>query len=334
MSYNVEWLYKGKTSAHLVVEQIARAPVDVIGLQEVSDSNGPAYYGFPETQGAVNSANETLQELSDEIFDATGVRYAWIDGEPDYSASYFGGRNIRNAFLYRVNGDNPISYAGEGLPPYSTADASMPGYRLPNPNLAIADASRPWKPPLVATFRKGAMGASSGAYQCGRSFTVVSLHLKSGSSGEAQRVQEAEYVANQTSLLVEAGVDDVAVLGDFNDIQGSVKPVFDSIGFVNLWSLNTYRSTEGVVTENRPNGPYTVSSASYDSGLDNIYVPSWSRSRVIPDLLWLRHPSERFHAPDHQPLVAEIEFATRLGCSTIKQDYSELKCCGRSKGNK
>jgi len=316
MSYNVQNLhpYRPLGFKH-ITEQIVRAPTDVIALQEICDNNGPSIYGESETQAEIISASAVLDKLVGLIYNETGVQYGWIDGEPEAYGSGGGWPtvNIRQATLYRTNGNNPISYAGLQVPPFHSAtDASPPaGYRLPKPVIPENERHNDeWRPVLVSTFGK-----------CGAHFTVSNAHLKSGTSGNSnpQRTAEGAYVAEHMNHLLKTE-DNVVAVGDFNDIMETVSDAFESRGFRRLWKKNGAGSH---------GGPYTYASDGYNSQLDNIFVPSWSAASMTSDLLQLRHPAERFLESDHQPLVANVEFQM-AGCTATKAGYQVSECCGRA----
>ena len=313
MSYNVQNLHLTRPlGLKHIPEQIARAPTDVIALQEICDNNGPSLFGEPDTQTEVISASAVLDDLVERIFNASGVQYAWIDGEVEAYGSGGGWPtvNIRQATLYRTSGNNPISYAGAQVPPFYDGVAFPAGYRLPKPN--ISEESRhndEWRPVLVTTFEK-----------CGTPFTVSNSHLKSGTSGNSnpQRTAEGIYVAEHMKHLLSTA-DNVVAVGDFNDIMETVADAFESRGFRRLWKKNGPGSA---------GGPYTYVSDGYNSQLDNIFVPHWSAATMTTDLLQLRHPAERYLESDHQPLVANVDFQAS-GCAATRTNYRTSECCGR-----
>ena len=319
MTFNVENLFPQQKQMGAIADMILRAPVDVIALQEIGDNNGAPVYGWSETQDEIIDASETLNALIDAIkAKDANVVYDFIDGQPEQFNSGGGwpGVNIRNAFLYKKSGNNPIAYAGSKVPDWSAhIDPTKASYRLMNPNSTLIPE---WRPPLVATFQK-----------CSQSFTAVSAHFKPGTgTGRSDvRLLEGKFLSTELSELAKSNSHIVA-LGDFNDIEGTVRDEFVKRDWDALWKTNVYINENGEVKEGRPSGPWTYNTKDWNSQLDNIFVPQRTmRPEVFSDLLHLTQESDRYHESDHQPIVARLHFNSQLSCDDTSMVYQTRGCC-------
>ncbi|NEO91873.1 MAG: endonuclease [Moorea sp. SIO3G5] len=193
----------------LIASQIVNnlATPDIIGLQEIQDNDGSVAPGGSD----VISASDTLQLLIDEIVEAGGPQYEFIDNtfiEDDLNGGQPGG-NIRVAYLYNPERVDLVPGSVQTILdiPQSEPDNPFTGSRLP----------------LAATFEFNE-----------QEVTVVNNHFSSrgGSDplfgaiqppeigGETERVEQAQ--ANNDfvdSILAENPSANVVVLGDLNGFQ-------------------------------------------------------------------------------------------------------------------
>lgn len=186
------------TLAQAVVLQ-ANSP-DIVALQEIQDSDGAEMTKVVEASKTYALLIQTIEELS-------GIRYQWVDINPELDAD--GGQpggNIRNGFLFNpdrvslVEGSAKI-FGGDEL---------------------VYENSRK---PLIAQFRET---------KSQQTIACINLHLASkrhqnsifapiepGVDAKLSvRVDQASIVAAQVEKLKESGVD-YYVTGDFNDTEFS-----------------------------------------------------------------------------------------------------------------
>lgn len=219
---------------------------DIIGLQEVQDSNGA-------TDSGVVSASESLRELIQAIYNQSGVLYAAVDSEPvnnqDGGAP---GGNIRPAYLFRVDRISVTDGGGaldqlNGLRLDPTGDDATTSYieliyKLPTS--ARIGNGLAWFEPY-----KDANGVDQGGTRksvpvvfqsklSGENLLLVNNHLNSkGGSlplfGTDQTTSPANEDLNQSAYRREAQADTIreyvtsklgvvpkaVVLGDINDYQ-------------------------------------------------------------------------------------------------------------------
>jgi len=196
---------------------------DIIGVTEVQDNNG-------EQPGPDNAqANESYERLIDEIVDAGGPEYEYVNIDPVYNAD--GGApnaNIRVGFLYNPDRVSlPTDENGNALPEgdATTAVGYEDGQLTHNPgridpqNGAFADSRKP----LAAQFN----------FQ-GEDVIVIVNHWNSkggdtplfGSTqppvygSEEQRVEIAQVVYDFISEVKAENPDaNIVSVGDFNDFQ-------------------------------------------------------------------------------------------------------------------
>ena len=186
------------TLAQAVVLQ-ANTP-DIVALQEIQDSDGAEISEVVEASKTYELLIATIEELS-------GVRYEWIDIDPELDAD--GGQpggNIRNGFLF-----NPARI--------SLVDGSAMVFG------ADESAFENSRKPLVARFRE---------QKSQKEIACINLHLASkrhqnsifapvdpGVDAKlAVRVQQASVVAAHIETLAASGID-YYVTGDFNDTEFS-----------------------------------------------------------------------------------------------------------------
>ena len=279
---------------------------DILGLQEIQDSNGAQIFDALGNIDGVNSASETLELLIAAIAAAGGPVYEYIE-TPDMPQTYFDdegnlvrpvggqpGGDIRNAFLY-----NPeqVSFVEGSLDVITDGD----GDEFPFFEGRI---------PLVATFDYN-----------GEEVTVVNVHLSS-KSGSApimgvdqpfdtdaaqedpnfngsvdQRQQQADAVVAYIEAL---GADaNVVVLGDFNE--------FEFVGPVETFEAAGLTNTTNLLDEDER---YTFVFGGNSQSLDHILVSESLAGATEVDIV---HVNAEFastdeRASDHDPVIIQIDF--------------------------
>lgn len=253
----------------------------IIALQEVQDSSGSANDG-------VVSASDTLDLLTQEIYEQSGIQYEWIDNTfiGDLTSGGQPGGNIRTAYLYNpayvtLDEESVDTISGQG-----TGEA-FEGARLP----------------LVAAFEFA-----------GETFTFVNVHFSSkGGSAPIMGVQQ-DFAARQEDVTVNgslderqlqatavadyvAELDNVVVLGDFNEFE-FVSPVaiIEDAGLTNL--TNTLDEDER----------YSFIFQGNSQSLDHILISDALAADATFDVVHLNSEfaSTDDRSSDHDPLVASL----------------------------
>lgn len=186
------------TLAQAVVLQ-ANSP-DIVALQEIQDSDGAEMTKVVEASKTYALLIQTIEELS-------GIRYLWVDINPELDAD--GGQpggNIRNGFLY-----NPDRV--------SLVEGSAKIFGGDEP---VFENSRK---PLIAQFRE---------VKSEQTIACINLHLASKRHQNSifapvepgvdaklgVRIEQASIVAKRVETLQASGTD-YYVTGDFNDTEFS-----------------------------------------------------------------------------------------------------------------
>lgn len=279
---------------------------DIIALQEIQDNSGS------EDDGTV-SAEVTLQLLVDEIAEAGGGDYEFIDN-PFIGNNTSGGQpggNIRNAFLYK---SDRVTLEPDSIRSIQSEDQQT------NPDNPFFDS----RLPLVATFNFD-----------GEDVTLVNNHFSSkGGSAPILGIEqpfeerqedptvngsldERQAQANAVKNFVDfAGSENTVVLGDLNefefvspveDILGQTLPLVDESGnpinyfapFQNLVNLTN------ILPEDER---YTFIFQGNSQSLDHILVSENLAEEAEFDIV---HTNVEFaetleRASDHEPLLASL----------------------------
>lgn len=186
------------TLAQAVVLQ-ANLP-DIVALQEIQDNDGAE-------MSQVTDASETYALLVQTIEQLSGVRYQWVDVEPELGAD--GGQpggNIRNGYLYNPERVELVAGSVKTLGKRKTC----------------FDDSRK---PLIGTFSEK---------NSGKKIAIINVHLASkrhqasifapenpGVDGKLDvRTEQAEVIQQETDALDKLGIE-YYVTGDFNDGEHS-----------------------------------------------------------------------------------------------------------------
>lgn len=263
---------------------------DIIGLQEIQDNDGAELT-------EVTAADETLQQLVDQIEAISGVRYELIDNPfigDDTSGGQPGG-NIRNTYLYNPNRVDFV----EG----SLTTVVDPADQQTNPDNPFFDS----RLPLVATFTFN-----------GEEVTIINNHFssKGGSAPLIGNIQPA--VDLQENPLVNGSVDqrrqqadavrdfveeikatdadaNIIALGDFNE--------FEFISPLEILEEELVNLTETLPPDER----YSYIFQGNSQSLDHILVSPNLADQTEFDAVHVN--SEFFdQASDHDPLIARITF--------------------------
>ena len=255
----------------------------VIALQEIQDSSGS------DNDGTISAA-DTLDLLTEEIYNISGIEYEWADNIfiGDGTSGGQPGGNIRTAYLY--NPDYVTLIEGS----LATIDGQGPGEAFEGARL-----------PLVATFEFE-----------GDAFTFVNVHLssKGGSAPIFGTSQPFETLQEDTSVngslderqLQADGIADfvggltdenVIVLGDFNEFE-FISPVelIEDQGLVNL--------TNSVDEDER----YSFIFQGNSQSLDHILVSEALAADAEFDIVHLNSEfaSTADRSSDHDPLVGSV----------------------------
>ena len=289
---------------------------DILGLQEIQDSNGAQIFDELGNIDGVNSASVTLELLIDAIVAAGGPAYEYIE-TPDMPQTFFDdagnlvrpvggqpGGDIRNAFLY-----NPaeVSFVEGSLDVITDGDGDVfPFFE--------------GRIPLVATFDYN-----------GEEVTVVNVHLSS-KSGSApimgvdqpfdtdaaqedpnfngsvdQRQQQADAIVAYIETL---GKDaNVVVLGDFNE--------FEFVGPVEAFEAAGLTNTTNLLDENEA---YTFVFGGNSQSLDHILLSDSLAGTANVDIV---HVNAEFattdqRASDHDPVIVEIDFTPKANADAFR----------------
>jgi predicted extracellular nuclease len=289
-SFNVENLDPGDGARFgALAQQIVtnlRSP-DILALQEIQDNDG-------QTNSAITSASQTLQQLADAIAAAGGPTYLVLDNPfigDDTNGGAPGG-NIRTAYLY-----NPARVT---LVTNSIDTVTNPLDQQTNPANPFFSS----RLPLVATFEAG-----------NERFTLINNHLSSkggsdplfgttqppANGGLADRIAQAQEVADYVDGLFAADPDGrFIVLGDMNEFW-FYDPllILEDAGLYNLHRTLPEAERYSYVFEGN------------SQALDHILVSNNLRNRTSFDAV---HINAEFggDVSDHDPLIARISFASTV----------------------
>jgi len=200
----------GEGRFHTLAQAVAlQANVpDVVALQEIQDNDGAEITN-------ITDASDTYQLLINTIEQICGLRYQWVDVEPDVGAD--GGQpggNIRNGYLYNPTRVELVAGSVRTLGKRKTC---------------FEDSRKP----LVATFLEKSSE---------KRLAVINIHLASkrhqasifapeqpGVDGKLDvRTEQAEVIQQETDALNKLGID-YYVTGDFNDGEHS-RPLTAMLG--------------------------------------------------------------------------------------------------------
>ncbi|NNF61311.1 MAG: hypothetical protein HKN06_08280 [Gammaproteobacteria bacterium] len=265
-----------------LAEQIVsnmQAP-DIIGLQEIQDNDGSFDTG-------VVAADQTYQQLINDIGAAGGPTYDWIDIPPmnNQDGGQPGG-NIRNGYLYNPARVSLVTVA-----------------RVLDPNLGDGDAFASSRKPLYAEFDFN-----------GNRVHIINVHFRSKGGGTPvfgavqppinggveERGDQAQVVNDFVDSLIADGGDQVIVLGDVNEwtfetplqiLKGDPAPVLQNL-------TETLPAVEG----------FTFVFDGNASPLDHILVSNTLAAGAEYDIV---HANVEFPSPatDHEPSIARLSFA-------------------------
>jgi len=292
---------------------------DIIGLQEIQDNDGSVV-------SDVASAAETLQLLVDEIAEAGGPTYEFIDtpglipafedenGDIVRPTGGQPGGNIRNAFLYNSERVDLVEGSVEPL--------TDPEDQLNNPDNPFFGG----RIPLSATFELN-----------GEAVTVISNHLssKGGSSAILGLDQPFEELQNGAlkdlpqETLDELDPADRFVNGSFNEreVQAeAVKAYVDGLDTDNVIALGDFNEFEFVdILDNilgssltnlvetlPPEEIYSFIFQGNSQQLDHIFTSDALAENAEFDIV---HVNSEFaetaeRASDHEPLVASVNLSS------------------------
>ncbi|ASJ71080.1 endonuclease/exonuclease/phosphatase family protein [Granulosicoccus antarcticus] len=282
---------------------------DIIGLQEVQDSNGDSG-DCPRDDSSdcagVLDATVTLERLVADIVTASGVEYAWLTVDPLLETTddnreepdTFGGAslgNIRNAFLYNPARVSLVSHEGLNRDVLTQRGVSTP---------TAFDTSRD---PLEAVFEFN-----------GEQVTVFNNHFSSrfGSSpifggpqpfiqaGEENRA--AQSLAMKQLTIAKLAADpqaNVVILGDLNTFEFT-----DELSEVLLFD-DEERILFNLI-DTSSSDPYSYIFEGNSQALDHIFVSSALMTSVSLDYV---HVNVDFPdlftstvGSDHEPIVARM----------------------------
>ena len=197
-----------------IAEQIVNnlGTPDIIGLQEIQDNNGTT--GI-EGSG-VTSADQTLQLLIDEIAEAGGPQYEFIDNTfilEDQSGGFPGG-NIRTAFLYNPDRVDVVEDSVRPVGGQAPGEA-FNGARLP----LAADFEFNGETVTVVNNHFSSKGGSAPILGVEQDFAARQEDITVNGSLDERRVQAQEVNNFVDGILAEDAEANVVVLGDLNEFE-------------------------------------------------------------------------------------------------------------------
>lgn len=301
-NYNARNLDPESASLPSVAAQIVDKMLtpDLLFLQEIQDGSG-------ETDDGVVSGNLTYAALSEQIEEASGVFYDWIEVVPENNLDGGApGGNIRQGYMYRPDVVE-LYKPNQG----SAADENevLEGPELKfNPG-RIAPSSSAWdnsRKPIAAAWKpvKGN----------GKPFFTVNVHFgsKGGSStlhgdprppinkGVEKRMEQARLTGEFISQILEQNPGAAVVAaGDFNE-------------FVQVEPIKVFEETSGLldledVVDMDPTDRYTYLFDMNSQALDHMFVSPALQRRALYEHLHLNTwQSYDDQVSDHDPSVAKL----------------------------